>query len=126
MGAVSVLLTGDVETAAEAELARVLPSAGIRVLQAPHHGSATSSTWPLLKAAAPDLAVISAGRGNRYGHPHQAVLERYRSVGARIFRTDLDGAITVRTDGRLVEVSTFIGRRLTLSGATPGRLVPPV
>jgi competence protein ComEC len=125
MGAVSVLLTGDVETSAEADLARVLPRAGIRVLQAPHHGSATSSTWPLLKAAAPDLAVISAGRGNRYGHPHQAVLERYRSIGAHILRTDLDGAITVRTDGSLVEVSTFTGRRLTLRASTPGRLVPP-
>jgi competence protein ComEC len=125
MGAVSVLLTGDVETAAEAELAQVLPRAGIRILQAPHHGSATSSTWPLLKAAAPDLAVISAGRGNRYGHPHRAVLERYRAVGAHMFRTDLDGAVTIRTDGRLVEVSTFTGRRLTLYGARPGRPVPP-
>jgi competence protein ComEC len=125
MGAVSVLLTGDVEISAEAELARLLPPAGIRVLQAPHHGSATSSTWPLLEAAAPALTVISAGRGNRYGHPHQAVLERYRSVGARILRTDLDGAITVRTDGDLVEASTFSGRRLTLRGSTPGRLVPP-
>ena len=91
-GDVSLLLTGDVEAAAEAEIAPLIEPAGVRVMLAPHHGSATSSTWPLLKAAAPDLAVISAGRGNRYGHPHAAVLERYRAIGARILRTDVDGA----------------------------------
>ena len=90
---------------------------------APHHGSATSSTRPLLDAAAPDLAVISAGRGNRYGHPHAAVLDRYRAVGARILRTDIDGAVTLRTDGRVVEVRTFTGRSLTLR---PGRRAPRV
>lgn len=125
LGAVSVILTGDIEAPAEAELGPLLEPAGVRVLQAPHHGSATSSTWPLLKAAAPALAVISAGRGNRYGHPHRAVLERYRAVGARILRTDLDGAITIRTDGRDVDVSTFTGRKMTLRPATRGFRVPP-
>lgn len=126
LGAVSVILTGDIEAAAEAELGSLLEPAGVRVLQAPHHGSATSSTWPLLRAAAPALTVISAGRGNRYGHPHRAVLDRYRAVGARILRTDLDGAITIRTDGRDAEVSTFTGRKMTLRpAATRGARVPP-
>jgi len=57
---------------------------------------------------------MSAGRGNRYGHPHAAVLGRYRAIGAQILRTDVDGAVTVRTDGRVVDVATFTGRRLTL------------
>jgi competence protein ComEC len=122
VGGVSLLLPGDVEASAESDVARSLEPAGLRVILAPHHGSATSSTWPLLRAACPDLAVISAGRGNRYGHPHAAVLERYRAIGARIVRTDRDGAITLRTDGRAVEVTTFTGRRLTLS---PGRRAPP-
>jgi competence protein ComEC len=125
MGSVSVVLAGDVEASAEVELARVLPPAPIRILQAPHHGSATSSTWPLLRAAAPALAVISAGRGNRYGHPHRAVLDRYRVVGARLLRTDLDGAITIRTDGRDVEVSTFTGRTMTLRPSAGVGRVPP-
>jgi competence protein ComEC len=121
VGDVSLLLPGDVEASAEAAVARLVEPAGVRVMLAPHHGSATSSTWPLLRAAAPDLAVISAGRGNRYGHPHAAVLDRYRAIGARILRTDQDGAVTLRTDGRAVEVTTFTGRRLSL---TPGRRAP--
>jgi competence protein ComEC len=125
-GEVSLLLAGDVETSAEAEVARLLEPAGVRVVVAPHHGSATSSTRPFLEAAAPDLAVISAGRGNRYGHPHPAVLERYRAAGARILRTDLDGAVTLRTDGRVVEVRTFTGRELTLRPRRPAPRVPPV
>jgi competence protein ComEC len=122
-GEVSILLTGDVETSAEAGIARLIGPAGVRVMLAPHHGSATSSTRPLLEAAAPDLAIISAGRGNRYGHPHAAVLGRYRSIGATVLRTDLDGAVSLRTDGRVVEVSTFTGRSLTLR---PGRRRPRV
>jgi competence protein ComEC len=113
-GAASLLLTGDAEAAAEADVARVLEPAGVRVLLAAHHGSATSSTWPLLRAAAPAAVVVSAGRGNRYGHPHPAVLDRYRALGAAVFRTDLDGAVSLRTDGRAVEVATYTGRRLRL------------
>ncbi len=124
-GEVSLLLTGDVEASAEAEVAPLLEPAGVRVMLAPHHGSATSSTWRLLEAAAPDLAVISAGRGNRYGHPHAAVLERYRAIGACIVRTDVDGAITLRTDGHAVVVTTFTGRRLTFSPGRRAARVPP-
>ncbi len=125
MGVVSVMVTGDIEAAAEADLARIVEPAGIRVLLAPHHGSATSSTWPLLRAAAPNLAIISAGRGNRYGHPHRAVLERYRNAGARILRTDRDGAITLRTDGRTVTVRTFRGGSLTLRPSVRPDRAPP-
>jgi competence protein ComEC len=124
-GEVSLLLAGDVEAAAEADIAKLVAPAGVRVVLAPHHGSSTSSTWPLLKATLPDLAIISAGRGNRYGHPHAAVLERYRSVGARVLRTDLEGAIMLRTDGHAAEVTTFTGRRLTLRPRPPAALVPP-
>jgi len=124
-GDVSLLLPGDVESAAEAEVAQLIAPAGVRVMMAPHHGSATSSTWPLIGAAAPDLVVISAGRGNRYGHPHAAVLDRYRAAGARILRTDLDGAVTVRTDGRVLEAETFTGRRLTLTPGGPAAAAPP-
>jgi len=121
LGDVSLLLAGDVEASAEAGIAALVAPAGVRVMLAPHHGSATSSTWPLLEAAAPDLAVISAGRGNRYGHPHAAVLERYRAIGARVLRTDVDGAVALRTDGHTAEVTTFSGRTLTLR---PGRRAP--
>ncbi len=122
-GDVSVVLTGDIESAAEAELAGLLEPAGVRVLQAPHHGSATSSTWAFIRAASPGAVIISAGRGNRYGHPHAAVLGRYAESGAQVFRTDVDGAITLRTDGRAAEIRTFTGRTAVLR-PTPAR-VPP-
>jgi competence protein ComEC len=125
IGEVSLLLTGDIEASAEAAIAPRIEPAGVRVMLAPHHGSATSSTWPLLYAAAPRLAIISAGRGNRYGHPHAAVLARYAAIGARVLRTDIDGAISVRTDGRSVDVSTFTGRRLTLRPDRRAPHVPP-
>ena len=67
-----------------------------------------------LLALRPDIAVISDGRGNPYGHPVPQVLERYRAAGAAIYRTDLDGAVTVETDGSTVRVHTFTNRRLTL------------
>jgi competence protein ComEC len=124
-GDVSILLTGDVEASAEAAVARLVEPAGVRVMLAPHHGSSTSSTLPLLRAAAPALAVISAGRGNRYGHPHAAVLGRYRAVGADILRTDLDGAVMLRTDGRSVDVKTFTGRSLSLGPRGRTHHVPP-
>jgi competence protein ComEC len=124
-GRVALLLAGDAEAAAEAEVARLLEPAGIRVLLAAHHGSATSSTWPLLHAASPALVVVSAGRGNRYGHPHPAVLDRYRAIGAAVLRTDLDGAVTIRTDGTVVEASTFTGRRMVLAPRPSGRPAPP-
>jgi competence protein ComEC len=121
-GRVALLLAGDAEAAAEAEVARLLEPAGVRVLLAAHHGSATSSTWPLLRAATPALVVVSAGRGNRYGHPHPAVLERYRAIGAAVLRTDLDGAVRIRTDGTVVEARTFTGRRVVLA---PRQAAPP-
>jgi competence protein ComEC len=125
IGEVSLLLPGDIEAPAEAAIAPRLEPAGVRVMLAPHHGSATSSTWPLLFAAAPRLAIISAGRGNRYGHPHAAVLARYAAIGARVLRTDVDGAISVRTDGWTVDVTTFTGRRLTLRPDRRAQHVPP-
>jgi competence protein ComEC len=125
LGDVSIVLPGDIEASGEAALAVVLPPAPIRIMLAPHHGSATSSTWPLIRAARPSLVVMSVGRGNRYGHPHWAVLERYRQAGVPVWRTDRDGAITVRTDGRTVRVTSFTGRGLLLGPATRAEGVRP-
>ena len=77
----------------------------------PHHGSLTSSTQAFVEALHPTVAVVSAGRANHFGHPVPEVLERYRSAGAAVFRTDRDGAVMVETDGASLEVRTFTGRR---------------
>lgn len=107
----SILFTGDIGKAVEPALSRNIPPARLRVVKVPHHGSLTSSTPEFLRAIRPQIAVVSAGRGNRYGHPVPVVLQRYRDAGAEIFRTDRDGAVTVDTDGTSLDVRTFTGRR---------------
>jgi len=117
-GDVSVLLTGDIGRAVEGEVARDLEPAPIRVLKVPHHGSLTSSSAAFLRAVRPTVAVVSAGRANHFGHPAPAVLQRYREIGAEVFRTDQDGAITVETDGKELDIRTFAGRHFELSATT--------
>jgi competence protein ComEC len=112
---VSFVFTGDIGREVERTIASSFARAPIRILKVPHHGSATSSSQLFLDALRPDIAVISAGRGNPFGHPVPTVLERYRQIGAAIYRTDKDGAVTVETDGTAVRVSTFTGRKLTLT-----------
>ena len=104
---VSVLLTGDIGKDVERGLERSIPPARLRVMKVPHHGSATSSTEAFVKAMQPTVAVVSAGRANHFGHPVAEVMQRYGAVGAEIFRTDRDGAVTVDTDGRTLSVRTF-------------------
>ena len=116
---VSFVFTGDIGREVESTIASSFTRAPIRVLKVPHHGSATSSSQLFLEALRPDIAVISAGRGNPFGHPVPSVLERYRNIGAAIYRTDHDGAVSVETDGATVRVATFTGRKLTLT--TGGR-----
>jgi competence protein ComEC len=92
-----VLLTGDIERAAERELlARsplLLPAEALVV---PHHGSASSSTPEFVKQVAPRYAIFAAGYRNRFGHPREDVLARYRDIGSELLRTDAGGAIRLR------------------------------
>ena len=114
-GGVSFVFTGDIGRDVERTIASRFSRAPIRILKVPHHGSATSSSQTFLDALRPDIAVISAGRGNPFGHPVASVLERYRNIGSAIYRTDQDGAVMVETDGAVVRVKTFRGRTLTLT-----------
>ncbi|MEZ5660549.1 MAG: hypothetical protein R3E83_19150 [Burkholderiaceae bacterium] len=103
----SLLLTGDIEAAQEQKLVSVLGSAGLasEILLVPHHGSRTSSSETFLQAVAPRVAIIQAGYRNRFRHPSQAVLARYREQGVRVLRTDHDGALTIRfSNGRPTEI----------------------
>ena len=114
-GGVSFVFTGDIGREVEHTITPFFTPASIRILKVPHHGSATSSSQEFLDALRPDIAVVSAGRGNPFGHPVPAVLDRYRSAGAAIYRTDQDGAVSVETDGTTTKVRTFRGRMLTLT-----------
>ncbi|MCX7807315.1 MAG: hypothetical protein N2515_01790, partial [Deltaproteobacteria bacterium] len=103
---------GDVESLAESRLA---PSIGkVDVVKVAHHGSRTSSTNPLLRALQPKLAVVSVGYGNPYGHPHQEVIERWKSHGALLLRTDQEGSITLLSDGKTLKIHTWSGKAITM------------
>ncbi|MEJ2501734.1 MAG: DNA internalization-related competence protein ComEC/Rec2 [Gemmatimonadota bacterium] len=111
-GAFAALLTGDAPAAVEQALVRQYGERlDADVLKVGHHGSATSTTLELLRATGARHALISAGRGNRYGHPHASVLRRLRGEGIRIYRTDRQGSVVVkgRADGR-VTVGVETGR----------------
>ena len=96
-GGQAMLLSGDIERAAEALLSKRRASGlGADVLLVPHHGSRTSSSAEFLAAVRPSAAVVSVGYRNRFAHPNAGVLERYRARGVRVLRTDRDGAIEVR------------------------------
>ena len=107
---ISFLLTGDIHIDAEREILENSREIKSQMLKSPHHGSLSSSSTAFLERAAPRIVVISAGEGNRYGFPDQEVLERYNKIGAKVYRTDLHGAVEVSSNGRRIFVRTRIGR----------------
>ena len=114
-GSVEFLLTGDAGTEFEDAFASRLPRAPLRVLKVPHHGSRSSSSARFVKLFAPEVALISVGRDNPFGHPAPDVLARYMELGAVVFRTDQDGAAILETDGATLDVTTKSGRRWRMS-----------
>jgi competence protein ComEC len=105
----SAILSGDMERQIESELLAANLVHRTDVLKVAHHGSRTSTSEPFLEAVHPAFAIISAGFGNLYGHPHADVVERLKQANIEVLRTDQMGAVTVRTDGRHVEVETATG-----------------
>jgi competence protein ComEC len=98
-GEFTLLLTGDAEEKAEAEmLANGRPLQSL-IFKAGHHGSRTSSTARFLAAVRPSIIIVSAGDDNRFGHPHPEMLQRVQDAGAVVLRTDELGTIEVTTDG---------------------------
>ena len=107
-GAESFLLAGDIERPSERRILAEDQAVGVNFLKVAHHGSKTSTIDPFLSAAHPAFAAISVGRDNSFGHPAPEVLDRLEASGARVYRTDRDGAITAGTDGGTLSVSTFL------------------
>ena len=104
----TVLFTGDVEGEGEKELIEALIRYGIHdvtLLKAAHHGSRNSTSMELLEQLRPDIAVISCGENNRYGHPHEELLGRFFESGIKVLRTDELGAISVQVEGEHVKVA---------------------
>ena len=101
------LLTGDISEAEEKKLTDELCYTSYDFLKAAHHGSKYSSSEDFLQRVSPRICIISAGEGNRYGHPHEETLLRLQENGIKVHRTDLDGAIEISTEGRKQSVTTF-------------------
>ena len=106
----SVLLTGDIDSVVESELLR--NHAGLLsadALVAPHHGSNSSSSAAFIAAVNPSKVIFSAGYKNSYGHPHPAVVQRYRDHGSSIYTTSNTGAIGLRLRSSGLELSAERG-----------------
>lgn len=103
-GETSFLFTGDAGREAEEAVLNSGADLSAAVLKVGHHGSDTSTTYPFLREIMPQYAVISVGAGNSYGHPAEDTLSRLNDAGAEIHRTDLEGEITVTSDGKNVLV----------------------
>lgn len=104
----SILLTGDIEKLAESRLMKLhateLPST---LLVVPHHGSLSSSSQALVEAIHPRYAMFTSGYLNRFGHPKQEIVERYRAAGSEILRSDKDGAVGIVMDPRDFKVERY-------------------
>jgi competence protein ComEC len=102
----TILLTGDIEKAAERALTQKDLKAD--VVKVPHHGSKTSSTEGFVIATKPTFAIISVGRTSIFGHPHNDVVQRWLANGATVLTTGESGTITVTTDGADLSLKTFV------------------
>ena len=105
-GSTSFLFCGDAEEEEERDIAFGDIPIGCDVLHVNHHGSSDSSCMDFLLQAHPSWAVISCGRENDYGHPHNSALRRLQKAGAQILRTDESGTIRFLSDGETLRVQT--------------------
>jgi len=107
-GRTSYLLASDIGRWSEEEIIKESKELESLLLKSPHHGSNSSSSQEFLENVSPQIIVISVGEGNWYGLPDQEVLARYEKLGAKIFRTDLHGAVEVSSDGQRLFVQTAV------------------
>jgi competence protein ComEC len=105
-GNFSMLLPGDAEAPTEDRLINKDVNIAARILKVAHHGSKYATTESFIKTVKPEVAIISNGEWNRYGHPAQAVLDRLKAANVKVYRTDLQGEITITTKGKGYEIKT--------------------
>jgi beta-lactamase superfamily II metal-dependent hydrolase len=105
-GDFSMLLTGDAEAETESRLMKAGANVKAKILKVGHHGSKYASSEEFLRAGGFESALISDGEDNRYGHPSQEALDRLKAIGIKIYRTDLQGEITILTRGQGYQIQT--------------------
>lgn len=103
-GSICAIFTGDINEKHEAYILegaqQLSESLRCPILKVSHHGSGTGSSGSFLAAVYPEIAIISVGLKNRYNHPHPVTLSRLNYIGAKIFRTDQNGTVTIESDGQ--------------------------
>ena len=111
----SMMLAGDAEEQTEHRLLTKELDLKTRVLKIAHHGSKYTTTGDFLKRVQPEVAIVSCGAWNRYGHPAQAVLDRLRAANAnvKLYRTDLQGEITITTRGKDTDMTIKTAKETT-------------
>jgi len=109
----SMLLAGDAEDQTEHRLLTKDVDLQARVLKVSHHGSKYASSNDFLNRVKPEVAIVSCGAWNRYGHPSQAVLDRLRAANVKLYRTDLQGEITITTRGKNNEMTIKTAKEST-------------
>ena len=102
------LFTGDIEQKGETEVVKNFKHLKVDYLKVAHHGSDTSTSESFLKYVRPKTAIISCGKGNRYGHPHKSVIERLKKFNISIYRTDYHGGITYQFFRNSGTISTIL------------------
>ena len=107
-GETSVLLTGDAEHKSEEAMLEEYKRSelDVDILKAGHHGSSSSTTQDFFDEVTPEVAIISCGEGNKYGHPHKEITDRFAEAGIEVYRTDLQGTVVIRTDGVTYTIET--------------------
>jgi competence protein ComEC len=110
-GNVSFLITGDISANIEKLLIKSGKDLRSEVLIVPHHGSVHSSSIDFIKKVSCKYAIVSAGKANVFKHPHPITLDRYKTIDAKIMRTDQDGAITLTTNGTYLSAETHVKHR---------------
>ena len=103
-GQTSFLFTADAGRDVEKDILDAGYDIGSTVLKVGHHGSESSTTYPFLREIMPEYAVIPVGKGNDYGHPTDAVLSKLRDADVTVYRTDLNGTIVCKSDGKTVTI----------------------
>ena len=101
------ILMSDAEQNNESEMLSSGIDLTCDLLKIGHHGSLTSSSKAFIGSTLPRYAIISAGRGNEYGHPSKSVLRRLNSIGAQIYRTDILGTLSAESDGEIIRIKSY-------------------
>ena len=106
----SMLFTGDIENEAEELIQSKNVNLNADILKVAHHGSKTSSSQEFLNLVKPKIALIGVGEKNKFGHPNAEILERFKYIGTKIYRTDKNGEITVivNKNGKIVKVEKCV------------------